>query len=336
MATEYSSTAAHRPAQDLNTAHKFHALKTHIEQTIVGQAALIERLLISVLANGHLLVEGLPGLAKTTAVRALAGGMAMDFQRIQFTPDMIPGDITGTDIYLPQDGRFEFVPGPIFHNIILADEINRAPPKVQSALLEAMQEHQVTLGGVTRTLPAVFLVMATQNPIEQEGTYPLPEAQMDRFLMKVHLTYPAAEEELEILRRDTRRLTEEWPAELQAVLTAEDVIAARGAVHRVYMDEMLERYIVTLVGATRDPSPWDPDLAALIGRGASPRATLALAHGARARAFLHERDFVEPGDVRTLAHDVLNHRLALKFAARAEGITHNEVIGRLLDKIPVP
>ena len=336
MATEYSGTAARRPTQDLNTAHKFHALKTHIEQTIVGQAALIERLLISVLANGHLLVEGLPGLAKTTAVRALAGGMAMDFQRIQFTPDMIPGDITGTDIYLPQDGRFEFVPGPIFHNIILADEINRAPPKVQSALLEAMQEHQVTLGGVTRTLPAVFLVMATQNPIEQEGTYPLPEAQMDRFLMKVHLTYPAADEELEILRRDSRRLTEGWPAELQTVLTEEDVIAARGAVHRVYMDEMLERYIVTLVGATRDPTPWDPALAELIGRGASPRATLALAHGARARAFLHERDFVEPGDVRTLARDVLNHRLALKFAARAEGITHNEVIGRLLDKIPVP
>jgi len=336
VVTEHSGTAARRPAQDLTTAHKFHALKTHIEETIVGQAALIERLLISVLANGHLLVEGLPGLAKTTAVRTLAGGMAMDFQRIQFTPDMIPGDITGTDIYLPQDGRFEFVPGPIFHNIILADEINRAPPKVQSALLEAMQEHQVTLGGVTRPLPAVFLVMATQNPIEQEGTYPLPEAQMDRFLMKVHLTYPAAAEELEILRRDTRRLTEGWPAELQAVLTEEDVIAARAAVHHVYMDEMLERYIVTLVGATRDPSPWDPALAEVIGRGASPRATLALAHGARARAFLHERDFVEPGDVRDLAHDVLNHRLALKFAARAEGITHNEVIGRLLDKIPVP
>jgi MoxR-like ATPase len=336
VATEYSGTAARRPADVLHTAHKFHALKTHIEKTIVGQAVLIERLLVSVLANGHLLVEGLPGLAKTTAVRALAGGMAMAFQRIQFTPDMIPGDITGTDIYLPQDGRFEFVPGPVFHNIILADEINRAPPKVQSALLEAMQEHQVTSGGVTRTLPAVFLVMATQNPIEQEGTYALPEAQMDRFLMKIHLTYPAAEEELEILRRDTRRLTQGWPAELQAVLTEEDVIAAREAVHRIYMDEMLERYIVTLVGATRDPSPWDPALAELIGRGASPRATLALAHGARARAFLHERDFVEPADIRALAHDVLNHRLALKFAARAEGITHTEVIGRLLDKIPVP
>ncbi|HKJ22118.1 MAG TPA: MoxR family ATPase [Gammaproteobacteria bacterium] len=332
---EQSGTIRH-PASSVDTPNPFQALKAHIERTIVGQSALIERLLIGVLANGHLLVEGLPGLAKTTAVRALADGMDMAFQRIQFTPDMIPGDITGTDIYLPQDGRFEFVAGPIFHNVILADEINRAPPKVQSALLEAMQEHQVTVGGVTRGLPPIFLVMATQNPIEQEGTYPLPEAQVDRFLMKVRLDYPGADEELEILRRDTQRLADTAPRPVPAVLDGQQVMDARGAVRHVYMDEMLERYIVTLVGGTRDPSPWDPELAGLIGRGASPRATLALAHGARARACLFDRDFVEPGDIRALAPDVLNHRLALTFTARAEGVTHEQVITRLLDKIPVP
>lgn len=314
----------------------FATLKSHVEQTIVGQPVLVERLLIAVLADGHLLVEGVPGLAKTTAVHALADGMATRFQRIQFTPDLIPGDITGTDIFVPNEGRFQFAPGPIFNDIILADEINRAPPKVQTALLEAMQERQVTVGGVTRKLSPVFLVMATQNPIEQEGTYPLPEAQLDRFLMKVDLDYPNAAEELEILRRDSARLRGDRPAATQAVLTPQQVLEARAAVNRVYMDQMLERYIVTLVSATRDAAPWDNEAAAWLSRGASPRATLALAHAARARAWLRERDFVEPGDIMDLAYHVLNHRIALSFAARADGMTRQRVIARLVEKVPAP
>ena len=318
------------------------ALKTHIENTIVGQAVLVERLLISVLADGHLLVEGVPGLAKTTAVHTLAAGIAARFQRIQFTPDLIPGDITGTDIFIPNEGRFRFVEGPIFNDIILADEINRAPPKVQTALLEAMQERQVTVGGVTRKLSPVFLVMATQNPIEQEGTYPLPEAQLDRFLMKVELDYPTPAEELEILRRDSARLQGVRIHPASAVpmpasqLASQQIMDARAAVNRVYMDQMLERYIVTLVGATRDATRWDDEVARWLTRGASPRATLALAHAARARAYLHERDFVEPGDIMDLAYHVLNHRIALSFAARADGVTRQQVIARLVEKVPTP
>lgn len=315
------------------------ALKTHIENTLVGQTVLVERLLISVLANGHLLVEGVPGLAKTTAVRALAEGIAARFQRIQFSPDLIPGDITGTDIFIPNEGRFRFVEGPIFNDIILADEINRAPPKVQTALLEAMQEQQVTTGGVTRKLSPVFLVMATQNPIEQEGTYPLPEAQLDRFLMKVELGYPSATEELEILRRDSARLQGAGTGAIttaQAPLTAQHIMDARTAVNDVYLDQMLERYIVALVGATRDASRWDDQAARWLARGASPRATLALAHAARARAYLRERDFVEPGDIMDLAYHVLNHRIALSFAARADGVTRQQVIARLIEKVPAP
>lgn len=316
----------------------FTALKAHIENTIVGQAVLVERLLIGVLADGHLLVEGVPGLAKTTAVHTLADGMAARFQRIQFTPDLIPGDITGTDIFVPNEGRFRFVEGPIFNDIILADEINRAPPKVQTALLEAMQERQVTVGGITRKLSPVFLVMATQNPIEQEGTYPLPEAQLDRFLMKIDLDYPSAAEELEILRRDSARLqgARANSAPPAIALTTQQVLEARAAVNRVYMDQMLERYIVTLVGATRDATRWDHQVALWLARGASPRATLALAHAARARAWLRERDFVEPGDIMDLAYHVLNHRIALSFAARADGITRQQVIARLVEKVPAP
>ena len=313
------------------------ALKTHIETTLVGQTVLVERLLISVLTNGHLLVEGVPGLAKTTAVRALAEGIAARFQRIQFTPDLIPGDITGTDIFIPNEGRFRFVEGPIFNDIILADEINRAPPKVQTALLEAMQEHQVTTGGVTRKLSPVFLVMATQNPIEQEGTYPLPEAQLDRFLMKVELDYPTAAEELEILRRDSARLQGTGTATApQSPLTSQHIMDARTAVNHVYMDQMLERYIVTLVGATRNATRWDDQATRWLARGASPRATLALAHAARARAYLCGRDFVEPGDIMDLAYHVLNHRIALSFAARADGVTRQQVIARLIEKVPAP
>ncbi len=311
----------------------FNALKAHIETTIVGQTTLIERLLTGVLADGHILLEGLPGLAKTTAVHQLASGMAMPFQRIQFTPDLIPGDITGSDIFVPQDGHFQFIAGPVFNEIILADEINRAPPKVQSALLEAMQERQVTVGGVTRPLPDIFMVIATQNSIDQEGTYPLPEAQLDRFIMKTHIDYPDAEEELEILRRAHQPDSAKNSA---AVLSAAQIAAARTEVNKIYIDEMLERYIVTLVRATRDPSPWDPALTPLLARGASPRATLALAQTSRARAYLNGRDFVEPGDIIELAHDVLNHRIALSFTARAEAVDSRQLISRITDVVPIP
>jgi len=328
----------HAPQHIIDLMHNpFAALKSHIENIIIGQPKLIERLLIGVLTDGHVLVEGLPGLAKTTAVRVLASGMNMRFQRIQFTPDLIPGDITGSDIFIPQDGHFQFVEGPIFNDIILADEINRAPPKVQSALLEAMQERQVTVGGMTRKLSPVFMVIATQNPIEHEGTYPLPEAQLDRFLMKTHIDYPSADDELAILRQENQRLTGNASASPPAsVITPEQVIQTRKAVCNVYMDEMLERYIVTLVGATRNPSPWDPELAGWINRGASPRATLALAHAARARAYLTGRDFTEPGDIIDLAYDILNHRMALNFSARAANVSISQVIERIIEKVPIP
>jgi MoxR-like ATPase len=321
---------------DTSPRHPISALKTHLQRTIVGQQKLIERLLISILTEGHLLVEGVPGLAKTTAVRTLAEGMALHFQRIQFTPDMIPGDITGTDIFVPADGHFRFIEGPLFHEIILADEINRAPPKVQSALLEAMQEHQITVAGTTHKLSDIFLVMATQNPIEQEGTYPLPEAQLDRFIMKVALDYPNADEELEILNRDTARLRGDETTPAHAALTTADILTARRDVNNIYIDPMLERYIVTLVSATRDSKQWDVELAAWLDRGASPRATLALARCARARAYLAERDFVEPADILDIAVDVLNHRIGMSFAARAEGITPAQAIERILEGVPIP
>ncbi len=311
----------------------FAALRAHIETTIVGQSTLIERLLTGVLADGHILLEGLPGLAKTTAVHQLASGMAMPFQRIQFTPDLIPGDITGSDIFVPQDGHFQFIAGPIFNEIILADEINRAPPKVQSALLEAMQERQVTVGGTTRLLPEIFMVIATQNSIDQEGTYPLPEAQLDRFMIKTHIDYPNADEELEILQRAQQPHN---AANNTPVLSAAQVTAARDTVNKVYIDEMLQRYIVALISATRDPSPWDETLTPLLSRGASPRATLALAQTSRARAYLRGRDFVEPGDIIELAHDVLNHRIALSFSARAEGVNSRQLIERITDVVPAP
>lgn len=321
---------------DTSHRHPISALKTHLQRTIVGQQKLIERLLISILTEGHLLVEGVPGLAKTTAVRTLAEGMALHFQRIQFTPDMIPGDITGTDIFVPADGHFRFIEGPLFHEIILADEINRAPPKVQSALLEAMQEHQITVAGTTHKLSDIFLVMATQNPIEQEGTYPLPEAQLDRFIMKVALDYPNADEELEILNRDTARLLGDETTLTHAALTTADILTARRDVNHIYIDPMLERYIVTLVSATRVSKQWDVELAAWLDRGVSPRATLALARCARARAYLAERNFVEPADILDIAIDVLNHRIGMSFAARAEGITPAQAIARILERVPIP
>lgn len=325
---------AHHTDEILN--NKLATLRRHIQHTIVGQSYLIERLLIGLLADGHLLLEGLPGLAKTTAVHTLADGMALSFRRIQFTPDLIPGDITGTEIFISREGEFKFVEGPIFNEIILADEINRAPPKVQSALLEAMQERQVTVAGVTRRLPAVFQVIATQNPLEQEGTYPLPEAQLDRFLMKVELGYPRQDEELEILKRETERLQSGGRESGLAVLNPNEIIAARAEVNRIYMDEMLSRYIVTLVNATRNPGAWIPAAKEWLTYGASPRATLALARCARALAYLRQRDFVEPADIVDLARDVLSHRISLSFAARAEGITVRQLIQQLVDSVPIP
>ncbi|ALP54638.1 AAA family ATPase [Candidatus Tenderia electrophaga] len=324
------------PETDANLNSKLATLRRHIQHTIVGQGSLIERLLIGLLADGHLLLEGLPGLAKTTAVHTLADGMALSFRRIQFTPDLIPGDITGTEIFLSQAGEFKFIEGPIFNEIILADEINRAPPKVQSALLEAMQERQVTVAGMTRTLPAVFQVIATQNPLEQEGTYPLPEAQLDRFLMKVELDYPQQDDELEILKRETERLQHGGRESGLAVLSPDEIIAARDQVNAIYMDEMLARYCVTLVNATRNPGAWIAEAKEWLAYGASPRATLALARCARALAYLRQRDFVEPADIVDLADDVLGHRIGLSFAARAEGITARQIIQQLVDIVPIP
>ncbi len=313
-------------------------LKQHIQQRIIGQEKLIERLLVALLSDGHILMEGVPGLAKTSLVKTLASGINAAFQRIQFTPDLIPGDITGTEIFTPQQGSFQFVPGPIFHDIILADEINRAPPKVQSALLEAMQEHQVTVGGTSRPLSDIFVVIATQNPLEHEGTFPLPEAQLDRFFMKITLDYPSPEEELKILHLEQQRLNASSPASHHptSAIDKNTLKQARQEVCNIYMDEMLERYIVTLINATRAPESWVAELDNCLSYGASPRATLALARAARAHAYLHERDFVEPGDIMELAHDILNHRIALNFHARAEGLNTQTVIERIIDAVPVP
>jgi len=311
------------------------ALKQHIQRSIIGQDKLINRLLVALLSDGHILIEGVPGLAKTSAVKALASGIKADFQRIQFTPDLIPGDITGTDIFTPQRGDFKFMPGPVFHDIILADEINRAPPKVQSALLEAMQEHQVTVGGTTRPLSDIFIVIATQNPLEHEGTYPLPEAQLDRFFMKITLDYPSIEEELEILHLEQQRLNN-TPASPESIIDKNTISQARQDVCNIYMDEMLERYIITLVNATRSPATWLAERGDCLSYGASPRGSLALARAARAYAYLHERDFVEPGDIMEVAHDVLNHRIALNFHARAEGLNTHTLIDELINAVPVP
>ncbi len=315
---------------------QFNQLRRHLQQRIVGQQALCERMLVAILADGHVLLEGLPGLAKTTLVHTLADGMALNFCRLQFTPDLVPGDITGTDIFLPNEGRFEFSAGPIFNEIILADEINRAPPKVQSALLEAMQERQVTVSGTTRKLPEIFMVAATQNPLEHEGTYPLPEAQLDRFLMKLHLDYPNHDDELEILKREQQRLQGDHTPQRLSVITPDDILSARNTVNHIHMDEMLSRYIVTLVQASRDPSAYWPEARDWLAHGASPRASLALARCARALALLRQRDFVEPADIIDIATDVLNHRIGLSFAARAEGINPRQLINGLLQRVPVP
>jgi len=308
-------------------------LRNALSTVIVGQRILLDRLIIGLLADGHVLVEGLPGLAKTTAVKTLAAAIHGSFRRIQFTPDLLPGDLTGTDVY--HEGQFEFIEGPLFHEIILADAINRAPAKVQAALLEAMQEHQITVGGVTRPLPPLFMVMATQNPLEQAGTYPLPEAQLDRFLLHVSLDYPSDAEELDILRRD-RAQASAGHVPLTAVIDTAAVLAAREEVRQVHVSEEVERYIVALVRATRAPGEWRADWANAVEVGASPRASLALLHASAAAAYLRGRDYVTPDDVRELAADCLRHRITLSLDARLQKLDRDAFIAGLLEAVPAP
>jgi MoxR-like ATPase len=316
----------------------FSALRAELGRCIIGQEALVDRLLIALLADGHLLVEGAPGLAKTTAIKELAARIEGDFHRVQFTPDLLPADLTGTEIYRPQTGTFEFQRGPIFHNLILADEVNRAPAKVQSAMLEAMGERQVTVGRDTYLLPALFLVMATQNPIEQEGTYPLPEAQLDRFLLHVRIDYPQAAAEAAILKlaRDRAREALQAPVQPQRLVSQAQVFAARSAVLAQHLAPQLEEYLVQLVLATRDPSRYGAELKRWVAYGASPRGTIALDRCARAHAWLAGRDYVTPEDVHAIAADVLRHRVLLSYEAEAEGVSSERVIAALLERVPLP
>jgi len=309
-------------------------LEQWLDSQIIGQKDLIHKLLIALLADGHLLVEGAPGLAKTRAIKQMSEGIEGSFHRIQFTPDLLPGDVTGTDIFRPQQGVFEFQQGPIFNNLILADEINRAPAKVQSALLEAMAERQVSIGTQTYPLPSLFLVMATQNPIEQEGTYPLPEAQLDRFLMQVNVTYPDAQAETQILRLARNEASGVAPP-APALISEAAIQAARAEVLALHMAPAVEEYIVQLIMATRRPENYDAEVAQWLDFGASPRATIALDRCARAHAFLQGRDYVSPDDVQAVANDCLKHRLIISFEAEAAGITSVQVIERLLSIVPV-
>ena len=308
-------------------------LKQWLSHKIVGQEHLIERLLIAVLADGHLLVEGAPGLAKTKAIKTLSQGIEASFHRVQFTPDLLPADITGSDIFRPEKGTFEFQSGPLFHNLVLADEINRAPAKVQSALLEAMAERQISVGKNTYPLPDLFLVMATQNPIEQEGTYPLPEAQMDRFLMHVLVDYPAPETEREILSLSRMEARNEESESITAI-TQETIFKARQQIGQIHMSPAVEEYLVQIVLATRNSESYGGDLASWLDYGASPRATIALDSCSRALAWMEGRDFVTPDDIRSITHDVLRHRLILSFEAEAGGISANQVIDSLLSTVP--
>jgi MoxR-like ATPase len=316
-------------------ATQFKQLQAYLDSQVVGQQTLTQNILVALLADGHLLVEGPPGLAKTRAVNALANGLEGDFHRVQFTPDLLPADLTGTDIYRPENGSFVFQKGPLFHNLVLADEINRAPAKVQSALLEAMGERQITVGNTTYALPELFLVMATQNPIEQEGTYPLPEAQLDRFLMHLEIDYPGAETELEILRL-TRNEAMHAEVVTPPNLSQADILSARQDVLKIHLDEALEQYIVQLIIATRQPECYDAELANWIEFGASPRATIALDKCARAHAWLMGRDFVGPDNIQAVFHNVLRHRLLLSYEAEAEGVNSNQVLDKIMQLVPVP
>lgn len=310
------------------------AILLETQKVIVGQQYLLERLMVGLLANGHILIEGVPGLAKTTAVKTLAATIQAKFQRIQFTPDMLPADLTGTLIYDQRSSSFHVRKGPLFANIILADEINRAPAKVQSALLEAMQERQITIGEETLRLEDPFLVLATQNPIEQEGTYPLPEAQVDRFMLKVKVTYPSKEEELQILKRMSFT-SASWP--IHAIVSPQDILKARKVVDEIYIDEKIDRYIVDLVEATRHPEEYKlADLKGLIQYGASPRATINLAVAAKAYAFLQRRGYVTPQDIKTIGLDVLRHRVIVSYEAEAEEKTSEDIIRRIFEEVEVP
>ena len=313
-------------------------LRAFISERIIGQQRLIDRLLIALLADGHLLVEGPPGLAKTRAIKVLGEGIEADFHRIQFTPDLLPADLTGTEIYRPQDGSFKFIQGPLFHHLVLADEVNRAPAKVQSALLEAMAERQITIGRETYPLPELFLVMATQNPLEQEGTYPLPEAQLDRFLMHVVITYPSPEEEQRILTLARREALSSMQAPIKVVpvLAQDQIFQARRDVLNVFMSDALEHYVLEIVCATRAPGPYGADLANWLAYGASPRATIALDRCARAHAWLAGREFVTPDDIQAIAADVLRHRVILNYEAAADGTTTDKFVNTLLSRIAVP
>ncbi len=303
-----------------------------VEKVIVGQKAMIEKLLVALLCDGHILLEGLPGLAKTTAVKSLAAAVDVGFRRIQFTPDLLPADILGTRIYRPDTCTFEIRQGPIFDNIILADEINRAPAKVQSALLEAMSERQVTVAGETFRVPDPFMVLATQNPIEQEGTYPLPEAQVDRFMLKVLIGYPSSAEEKEIMARAHARVDEKVVAKVDP----KSLVDAKGVIKEIHMEQKIVDYIVDLVHATRDPEAHGVDAGNLVRYGASPRASIYLGMAARAHAFLNGRGYVIPQDVKYMAPDVLRHRVILSYEAEAEGVTPDDVVGRILERVEVP
>jgi MoxR-like ATPase len=322
----------------MSVAEQFQKLEAHASGLIIGQAHLINRMLIALLCDGHLLVEGAPGLAKTRAIKVLAESIEGDFHRLQFTPDLLPADLTGTDIYRPQEGTFEFRKGPLFHNLILADEINRAPAKVQSALLEAMEERQISVGDKSYPLEDLFMVMATQNPIEQEGTYPLPEAQLDRFLLHVEVGYPSVEDERRILvlNRDEAKQGERDAFQPPELLSLESIMAARQDILNLHLAKELEEYIVNVVVATRDPGSIDSALDGQVLYGASPRASMGIDRAARAHAWLAGRDYVGPEDIQAIAPDVLRHRLVLSFEAEADGVDAASVIKGVLDGVGVP
>jgi MoxR-like ATPase len=322
----------------MSVVEEFQQLEAHASSLIIGQSHLINRMLIALLCDGHLLVEGAPGLAKTRAIKVLAESVEGDFHRLQFTPDLLPADLTGTDIYRPQEGTFEFRKGPLFHNLILADEINRAPAKVQSALLEAMEERQITVGDRSYELEDLFMVMATQNPIEQEGTYPLPEAQLDRFLLHVEVGYPTKEDERRILvlNRNEAKSGERDAFQPPELLSLESIMQARQDILGLHLADELEEYIVNVVVATRDPGKVDESLDGQIMYGASPRACMGIDRAARAHAWLSGRDYVGPEDIQAVASDVLRHRLVLSFEAEADGISANSIIERVLDGVGVP
>jgi MoxR-like ATPase len=313
-------------------------LRDFVAQRIIGQEHLVERMLVALLADGHLLVEGAPGLAKTRAIKVLSEGIEGQFHRIQFTPDLLPADLTGTEIYRPQDGSFVFQQGPLFNNLVLADEVNRAPAKVQSALLEAMAERQITIGRESYPLPELFLVMATQNPLEQEGTYPLPEAQLDRFVLHINIGYPDREAETRILHlaRDEARTSSAAAKSVSPVLDQQQIFSARREILDMYMSEEVEQYLLEIVFATRTPAAYDADLASWLAYGGSPRATLALDRTARAHAWLRGEDYVSPADVQDVANDVLRHRIILNYEAAADGITPDRFVDELISRIAVP